>query len=119
MASPTRRPVHRVPCPEVTGDGPATSRVRRDMADAAIGALLRREVSQPLHREPGDVVEERRRREEELPVARPPRALALRAVGGNVTGVAPEAPYRHVVEAVDAVVAATEPTGAAQVGVDD
>ena len=90
-----------------------------DVEDEAVGALLSRQVTEPLQREAGDVVEEGRGGNEELPVPGPTRALALRAVGGDVTGVAPEAPHRGLVELVDALVAAVEPARPVQVRVDD
>ena len=70
--------------------------------------LAGREVAQPLGGEAGDVVEERRGRHVELPVAGPAGALAGRAVGGDVAGVAAEAPHRRVVQPVDPLVVAGE-----------
>ena len=66
---------------------------------------------------PRDVVEVRRRRDVELPVTRPSRALARRAVGRDVARVAAERPHRRRVQPVDAVVAAREGPARRQVGV--
>ena len=53
-------------------------------------------------REVADVVEERRGLDVDLPVAGPAGALAGRAVGRDVAGVAAEAPLGDAVERVDA-----------------
>src|SRR5206468_11480620 len=55
---------------------------------------------------------------EDLVVARPPDALTLRAIGGDVDGVAAEAPVRDVVEPVEVLVTATKTTGSLEVRVD-
>ena len=90
-----------------------------DVGHPAVGPLVGPQVPQPLGREPGDVVEERGGRGEQLPVTRPARPLPLGAIGGHVTGVVPEAPDRGIVQPVQPVVAAGEPPGADQIGVDD
>ena len=94
-------------------------RIRGVVPHTAVGPLLDREVAEPVEREAGDVVQERCAREEHLPVARPPRALALRTVGRDRARVVAEAPVGDLVEAVDALVAAPEPARAAEVGVHD
>ena len=70
-----------------------------EVGDLAVGSLLGGEVAQPLHGEAADVVEERGGLDEDLPVAGPPGPLAGGAVGGDVAGVAAEAPLGDAVEA--------------------
>ena len=94
-------------------------RARRDVGDAPVGALVERHVAQPLAGEGEHVVQVRRGRREDLPVAGPARALALRAVGRDVAHVRPQGPHHRLVEPADAVVAAGEPAEPAQVGVHD
>ena len=92
---------------------------RADVGDGPVGPLVGGDVPQPLGGEAGDVVEERGGRDVELPVAGPAGALPVRAVGRDVAGVAAQAPHGGLVQAVDPLVAAGEPAGAAQVGVHD
>ena len=102
------------------GDRPLAALVPRGRADVghrAVGPLVGGHVAQPLGGEPGDVVEECRGGHEQLPVAGPAVPLAVRAVGGDVARVVPEAPHRRVVQRLQPRVAAGEPAGAAQVGV--
>ena len=63
-----------------------------DVRDRAVRPLVGGDVAQPLGREPGDVVEERGGRDEHLPVGGPAGPLAVRAVGGDVADVVPQAP---------------------------
>ena len=82
--------------------GPLGDRHRRHVVEVAVVPLGGGEVAQPLPGEAVDVVEVRRRRDEQLPVAGPAGALARRAVGRDVAGVAAEAPHRRLVQPVDA-----------------
>ena len=90
-----------------------------DVGHPAVRPLVRSEVTEPLGGEPGHVVEVRRGRAEELPVTGPAGPLPLRAVGGDVAGVVAEAPHGGLVQLLQPVVAAGEPPGADEVGVDD
>ena len=99
--------------------GPLGDRHRRHVAEVAVRPLLDGEVAQPLEGEAVDVVEVGRGRDVELPVAGPAGALAGRAVGRDVAGVAAEAPHRGLVQPVDPVVVAREGAARRQVGVHD
>src|SRR5919112_4217900 len=113
--APARRPVQpaegTVEALEGCGGG--------DVGDKAVVALVEDDVSEPFAGEAVDVIEEGGGRDIQLPVSRPPCTLTLWAVGGDVAGVAAEAPYRCLVEARDPFVAAGEPAGTSQTGVND
>ena len=94
-------------------------RHRRHAGEGAVLPLAGGEVAEPLRGEAGHVVEERRGRHVELPVAGPAGALAGGAVGGDVAGVGAEAPHRGGVQPVDPVVVAAEAPAHGQVGVHD
>ena len=80
-----------------------------DVGDRAAVELVGFEVAQPLGGEVADVVEVGGGVDVELPVADPPGPLARGAVGGDLAGVAAEAPVGGAVEPVDALVGALEP----------
>ena len=94
-------------------------RGRRDVGDAAVRALVERDVAQPRAAEAEHVVEEGGGGREDLPVAGPPGPLALRAVGGDRADVAAQRPDGRLVQPVDPLVAAAEPAGTPEVGVHD
>ena len=98
-----------------TLEGPAG----REVVDAAVGALLESHVAQELPTESVDVEQVRRGGGEHLPVPHPRRALALGAVGGYVADVVAHRPHHGLVQPVQPVVAALEPTRTAKVGVHD
>ena len=84
------------------GGARGAEHVRHDERDdAAFALLLEREVAQPRVEESAHVVEEARRRREDLDVARPAEALvALRAVGRHVEEVAAQPPHDVLVQLV-------------------
>jgi hypothetical protein len=99
--------------------GPLGGRGRGDVRDGPVVPLVGGDVAQPLGREAGHVVQERRGGHVQLPVAGPAGPFPVRAVGRDVAGVVAKAPRRRRVQRVDPVVAAGEPAGAPQVGMHD
>src|SRR5438132_1280984 len=85
---------------------------------AAVLPLVGRQVAQPPRAEASDVVEESGGVNEQLPIAGPAGAFAVRAVGGDLAGVAPEAQHRGFVERVAPLVTAPDPPGADQIRLD-
>ena len=112
---PSRRPLHAAP--EPTRNVAEPQGVRHVVRHTAVLELLGGQVAQPLEGEAGNVIEEGRSRDEQLPVAGPARPLALGAVGGDLARVVAERPLRDVVQRVDPLVAAAEPPGVPEVGV--
>ncbi len=108
------------PCSAAVGPGEPLGRRRRGLVgDHPVVALGQANVGQPLAGEAFDVVQERGGRREDLPVAGPTGALAVRAVGRDLAHVAAQAPDDRVVQPVDALVVTLEPAGPLEIAVHD
>ena len=115
-ASPSRRT--RMYIQKWFAAAPLPGRVGSEVRHAPVGALIGRQVAHHLSEKPATSYRNAAV-EEDAPIAGPAGAFTLRAVGGYLAGVAPEAPVGDLVEAVQPLVAAPEPPRATQIGVHD